>query len=149
MIASFVDITDRKRAEEELKESFSLTEATLESIHNGILVVSPQGTVIKTNAKFAEMWHIPGDILYSGNDKTLLDSVLEQLADPDGFISKVTELYKKTEAESLDLIYFKDGRIFEGFSKPMYIGSEPKGRVWSFLDITGCRPAEDKLTTAQ
>ena len=113
------DITDRKQSENALLNSLSLTDATLDSIHNGILVVSRQGKVIKTNAKFAELWHIPSDILASADDKILLDFVLEQLADPDEFINKVSELYGKPESESFELIYFKDGRIFERISKPM------------------------------
>jgi PAS domain S-box-containing protein len=149
MIASFVDITDRKRAEEELKKSLSLTEATLESIHNGILVVSNNGTVIKTNARFAEMWNIPVEVLSSGDDKKLLDFVLEQLVDSDEFINKVSELYKMPDATSYDLISFKDGRIFDRISKPMYLGGVPKGRVWSFLDITERKKVESELIKAK
>jgi PAS domain S-box-containing protein len=149
MIASFVDITDRKLAEEELTESLSLTEATLESIHNGILVVSNNGTVIKNNARFAEMWSIPDDVISSGDDKKLLGFVLEQLADSDEFISKVSELYNTPDAVSYDLIYFKDGRIFDRISKPMYLGGVPKGRVWSFLDITERKEAEKELIKAK
>jgi PAS domain S-box-containing protein len=143
------DINERKQSEEALRNSLSLTEATLESIHNGILVVDHKGTVIKTNVNFAEMWHIPDDILNSGDDNILLDHVLEQLAYPDEFINKVTELYGKPEAESLDLIIFKDGRIFERISKPMYMEGEPKGRVWSFLDITERRKAQEALLESE
>jgi PAS domain S-box-containing protein len=149
MIASFVDITDRKRAEKQLKESLSLTKAALESIHNGILVVSNQGTVIKTNAMFAEMWSIPDNVLSSGDDKKLIGFVLEQLADPDEFNNKVSELYKTPDATSNDLIYFKDGRIFDRISKPMYLGGVPKGRVWSFLDITERNQIESELIKAK
>jgi len=143
------DITDRKQSENALLNSLSLTDATLDSIHNGILVVSRQGKVIKTNAKFAELWHIPSDILASADDKILLDFVLEQLADPDEFINKVSELYGKPESESFELIYFKDGRIFERISKPMCIENEPIGRVWSFLDITESKTSEDALRASE
>ncbi len=130
------DITDRKTSEEALKSAYSLTEVTLESIHNGILVVNKQGKVIKTSQRFAEMWNIPEDILAAGDDKKLIDSILVQLADPDGFIKKVSELYQNPDAESSDLIYFNDGRVFERISKPMLIDGQPDGRVWSFLDIS-------------
>ena len=145
----FRDITESKQAECELKYALSLNDATLESIHNGILVVSDQGTVIKTNAKFAEMWRIPSDILASVDDKKLMDNILGQLVYPDGFVAAIMELYAKPEADSFDLIYFKDGRIFERISKPMFFEGKPKARVWSFLDITERKQVEEDLAREQ
>ena len=139
------DITLRKKLDLELKNSIALTEATFESIHNGLLVVNNQGAVIKTNAKFTGMWQIPDDILASGDDHKLLESVIDQISDLESFIAKVSELYENPEAESFDLINLKDGRIFERISKPMYLGGKPMGRVWSFLDITERFIAEKKL----
>ena len=141
------DITAIKQAEMALQRFLSLTEATLESVNTGILVVSLQGAVIKSNAKFAGMWRIPDDILASGDDNILLNAGLDQLSDPDGFIARVAELYATPEADSLDILYFRDGRIFERISKPMYLGSEPKGRVWSFLDITERKRAEEEINS--
>ncbi len=139
------DISDRKHAEDKLKISLTLLEATLESIHNGILVVSSEGKVIKSNAKFAQIWNIPDDVLSAGDDKELLDYVLNQLTDPQEFIAKVNELYNKPESETVDLVFFRDGRIFERISKPMHVNGTPQGRVWSFLDITEQRLLVDQL----
>jgi len=143
------DITERRQTEEALKNSLALLEAALESIHNGILVVSLQGNVIRTNAIFAELWDIPRDILAMADDNKLLSYVRNQLVDPDKFIDKVLELYGTPEAESLDLIYLKDGRVFERISKPLYLGNAPQGRVWSFLDITERKRSEEALIHEQ
>lgn len=121
---------------EALQKSMFLTEAILESIHDGILVVSDHGTTIKTNSKFAEMWQIPDAIISSADDKILLDYIAEQLVDPEGFIAMVSDLYAKPESDSFDLIHLKDKRIFERISKPIIRGGKPKGRVWSFHEIT-------------
>jgi len=145
MMGTFRDITERKRASEALKNSLSLTEATLESIHNGILVVDHEGMVIKTSSRFAEMWRIPESIIASGDDEILMKSILNQLADPDEFVTKVMELYAKPKAESIDLIDFKDGRVFERISKPINMEGKAMGRVWSFLDITDRKLAENEL----
>ena len=134
-----------KKSDEDLKNFLSLTEATLESIHNGILVVNLDGSILKANAKFTKMWHIPEEVMASCWDKDLLDYVKEQLVDPEEFIHKVSELYNKPDSESKDLISFKDGRIFERNSRPIYLESKAMGRVWSFLDITERIQAEESI----
>ena len=139
----------RSQTEESLIESLSLLEATLESIHNGILVVSHNGVVLRTNAKFAELWHMPGEAIASKHDSILLAYAVPQLVDPDEFMSRVTALYAHPETESTDLIYLKDGRIFERISKPIYLGDGSIGRVWSFLDITQRKQAEEELLREQ
>jgi len=131
-----IDLVGQMQDKEALENAIALTYATFESIHNGIIVVGNDGEIIRTNGRFAEMWRIPGEIFTSANDKKLLDYILDQISDPDGFLVKVSEMYANPKGESSDMIHFSDGRIFERISKPMYIGGEPKGRVWSFLDIT-------------
>jgi len=139
------DITKRKLAEEALKNSLYLTETILESIYNGILVFNHEGKVIKTNARFVQMWNIPKDVIDSKDDKKFLNCIIGQLADPNEFLTKLAELYENSEAESFDLINFADGRIFERISKPIDLEGEEKGRVWSFLDITELKKNELQL----
>ena len=138
------DITERKKAEVTLLKTLSLTEAIINSVHNGILVVGSQGNLIRTNHKFAEMWNIPEAIITSGDDSKMLAFVLGQLEYPDEFMAKVSELYNSPDAKSFDLIRFRDGRIFERISRPMYLDGKPHGRIWSFLDVTARMIAEEK-----
>ncbi len=139
------DITSRMQLELDLQHSMSITDATFQSIHNGILVVDHEGVVIKTNNKFAELWNIPEELLLLKDDKILLNHILDQLSDPDEFVAKVSELYNDQGSESFDVIEFKDRRTFERISKPLYIQNETKGRVWSFLDITESVNAKESL----
>src|SRR3989441_1132051 len=57
------DISDRKRAEQGLRETLSLLNATFESTADGILVVDPDGRIVSFNRKFAELWRIPDSVL--------------------------------------------------------------------------------------
>lgn len=130
------EITARKKAEEELNETLSILQATLESTKDALLVISQERKVVTYNQKFIELWNIPDELIQTKDDKLLLEYVLSILKDPDEFLQKVQELYKFPEQVSYDIIEFKDGRIFERYSQPQKHGNKIHGRVWSFDDIT-------------
>ncbi|MFH2076460.1 MAG: PAS-domain containing protein, partial [Pseudomonadota bacterium] len=128
--------TERKPTEEALQQANSLLAATIESTADGILVVDHQGKVAIFNQKFLSLWRIPESLAARKDDEALLDYVLSQLRDPDGFIEKVRQLYSQPEADSYDVLEFKDGRVFERFSQPQRLDERIVGRVWSFRDVT-------------
>ena len=136
------EITERKRLEEAREQSVSLLRATLESTADGILVVDKEGKIVGSNERFAQLWRIPETIIASRSDEQALAFVLEQLKDPEGFLAKVRQLYSQPEAESFDVLEFKDDRVFERYSIPQRLEGRPVGRVWSFRDVTEHKRAE-------
>jgi PAS domain S-box-containing protein len=143
------DITDRKRAEHELRQALSLLSATLDSTTDGFLVVNLEGRITSFNRRFVEMWGIPDDVVASRDDQRAIEFVLDQLRDPDEFLQTVHELYAMPETESFDVLEFKDGRVFERYSRPQRIGDKSVGRVWSFRDVTERRRAEAALRQSE
>ncbi|MBF2065001.1 MAG: EAL domain-containing protein [Calothrix sp. C42_A2020_038] len=129
----------------ELEKSRSLHQTTLESTADGILVADNQGRVTGFNQKFVQMWGIPEWLLASGNDKQALKIALSQLKYPKDYVAKIRELHARPDARVHDAITFKDGRVFERYSQPQWVGDEIVGRVWSFRDITAQRQAEAKV----
>jgi PAS domain S-box-containing protein len=145
MFGILVDITERKRAEETLAGSLSLHRAILESTADGLLVVDRDGRIVSFNRRFAAMWRLPDDVLSSGDDDRALGAVLGQLREPQRFLEKVRALYAAPEEESFDELDFLDGRRFERYSRPQYVGGAIAGRVWSFRDVTQRHRAEQAL----
>ncbi|MEK7748955.1 MAG: PAS domain-containing protein, partial [Bacteroidota bacterium] len=136
-------------ADENLKRSLSLLQATLDSTADGILVVDAQGKIERFNKKFLEMWRIPSSIVESREDDKAIAFVLDQLKDPEQFLKKVRDLYAQPDATSFDSLEFKDGRVFERYSQPQRIDGKSVGRVWSFRDITESAKAGRELHSSE
>ncbi|MEQ1799099.1 MAG: PAS domain S-box protein, partial [Lacibacter sp.] len=142
------DITDRKESEEALLKSEVHLRGILNATKDGILAIDSNGKVITTNKRFAKLWHIPQSLIDQKDDAALLDFVLNQLVDPEAFLSKVQELYHSDKTD-FDLLHFKDNRVFERYSTPLILNQQITGRVWSFRDVTEFKLAEKNLIESE
>ncbi len=127
-----------------LRDSDALLKSTIESTADGILVVDRDGQIALTNKRFAQMWRIDNALIASGDDDGLLGYVIDQLENPDAFAAKVQELYQ-SDRESFDTLQFKDGRVFERYSRPLVSDGTADGRVWSFRDVSERQRFEAQL----
>jgi len=144
-VGTHTDVSERRNAEEALRNSNSLLTATLESTADGILVVDRFGKIIVLNQRFLDIWRIPQSMAAARDDEPVLRSVTEQLLDPDTFLAKVRELYATPDASSKDELLLRDGRTLERYSQPQRTGDLITGRVWNFRDITDRKRAEEEL----
>ncbi len=145
VIGSALDITERKKAEGELEKTVSLLRATLDSTVDGILVLDHDGNIVTYNRRFLEMWKISESAATSFHRDELLASVLDQVKDPGVFVQLAMRSYARPDAESLDVVEFKDGRIFERYAHPQMQGGKSVGKVLSFRDVTVRRRADREI----
>jgi PAS domain S-box-containing protein len=146
-VGIFTDISDRKAAELETQQGFSLLNAALEATADGILVEDLEGNIIICNQKFADLWRIPATMLQALETHAIRERILMQVGDPAAFLKLCQQLPQ--EADSFDTVKLKDGRTIERYSQPQRIGGQCVGRVWGYRDITARIIAEEALRSSE
>ena len=134
----------------ELRESETRLTAVLQATADGMILVDAAGRILLTNPQFAKLWRIPAELIQAGRDELVYQYGARQLADPEGFIADVQQMYA-SELERFDTLEFKDGRVFERYTNVVKSAGRQIGRLWSFRDITAHQRAETALrrTTRQ
>jgi PAS domain S-box-containing protein len=145
LIVAIEDVTDRKRAEQELIWKTALLEAQVEATIDGILIVDGEGKRILVNQRLLDIWKVPQHIRDDEDDTPLLQYVTSITKYPDQFLKKVLYLYDHPAETSRDEIEFKDGMVLDRYSSPV-LGKDGKyyGRIWTFRDVTDHKWAEQE-----
>ncbi|MGA3268853.1 MAG: ATP-binding protein [Verrucomicrobiota bacterium] len=146
----FVDITERKQAEDQLRRRTAFMKALVECALDGILVVDSQGKKIIQNQRLNELWKIPPHIAENKDDAEQVQFVAKKMKDPGEFIKKVACLYAHPDMVTRDEIELVDGTVLDRYSSPVEDkAGKYYGRIWTFRDITERRKLEEQFRQAQ
>ncbi len=143
LLGSWVDITERKQAEEALRESEARYRAVVEGAHDMIQSVSLDGGIIFVNKSWLDT------LGYTEADLASLN--LFDIIHPDSqkHCRKImAEVAKGEPVRSIEAAFLtKDGRkiLVEGNATPRYIGNRVVASHGIFRDVTERKQAEDKL----
>jgi PAS domain S-box-containing protein len=140
------DITERKRAEDELRWKTALLEAQVEASLDGILVVDNQGQQIIANQQLLHMCKVPQSTVDQVEDQNHLQYIAGKVKNPNQFLEKMMYLCNHQDESSRDEIEFKDGTVMDRYSSPV-IGRDGEcyGRIWTYRDISRYKQAEDEM----
>ena len=144
------NITERKRAEEELRWKTAFLEAQVDSALDGILVVDNQGKKILQNQRMNELWKIPPPIAEDKDDAAQIQFITHQTKNPRQSADKVASLYSHPDEVSRDEVELIDGTALERYSSPVRDkAGNHYGRIWTFRDITERKRLEEQFRQSQ
>ena len=150
ILGYWIDITKLINTTEELKNTSSQLEATLNATSNGIIVFNRDHCITSFNTKFLEMWQIPKDLISTNDSESLLTNyILPLLKEPEKLLQIISVLANNPDAEITDKVEFKNGNIFEFYSQAQWVDNKALGRVWSFRDITESELYKQTLVDAK
>lgn len=130
-----LDVTDRRRAEDDLQRTLSMLQSTLDSTEDGILVLDGDGRIATFNRRFGEVWDLPPELLATRDATRLLTAALQRVEEPDAFLARVHELRARPDTAERDRIRLRDGRVLERLVLPQRLDGRTVGHVLSFREI--------------
>jgi PAS domain S-box-containing protein len=148
-IRTFTDVTDRRRAEQEILSKSTLLEAILENMDQGVLVVDGDFKISAFNRRFDELIKLPPDRFRPGD--RFEDYVRFLVArgdygpgDPDATVRARLEVARRRDVYHFERT-LADGTALEVRSSPMPDG----GFVRTLTNVTDRRKADAALRESE
>lgn len=143
------DITERKRAQDALREVNSHLRTLINHLHAGILMEDEHHTIMHVNQAFCDMFTIPvtPELLTGADCSQSAQQSKSLFADPEEFVARINALLTNRQMMTDEVLLLADGRVFERDFIPVYFENEFVGYIWQYRDITE-RKKTEKLIEA-
>ncbi len=120
----------------DLKNSLSMTDATLEGILEGILVIGRNKSILKYNQKFLKIFRLSEEFTQSTSSGEILVRVAEQVENPAEFLELLDSIENTFNLKEFSELKLKSNGILQVYQHPQMLNDEVVGVVFSFLDIS-------------
>ncbi len=143
-----VDITELKRAEEQLERNAMLLRGLIDATVDGMCLTDQEGEILIANRPLRRLVGGLG-IANEGPIHERLLAIADRTTEPERYAQRMRELAADPFTPSFDEFELAgDGRDLQGFTAPVIDGNEEYlGRVWTLRDVTEQRQL-DRLRDA-
>jgi two-component system cell cycle sensor histidine kinase/response regulator CckA len=126
----------------------ALIKASFDGARGGIVAVDFDGHVVTHNRQYLRLFCLTEDQL-AGNASPeyigLVEALLPEVENLDEIAARSGDIWAYPEREALDILRFRDGRVYERFVSPFRVGGSISGVVASFYDVTRAAITEEAL----
>jgi PAS domain S-box-containing protein len=141
---SIRDITERKLAEELLRNTVQRFHTILSSLYSGVLIVTEEGSVEFANQAFCDMFDLPDSPASLNGLKApeMIAKIRDAYANPAQALARIGEVVAEQQPVRGEEIAVRDGRTYAVDFIPLFVDGKRCGRLWHHTDITGQKRAE-------
>ncbi len=145
-----IDITERKRIEEQLWATTYRLSTLIENLQLGVLVQNEFHKIVLINQAFCDLFNIQQspDKLIDMDGSTFAFEYQDIFTDPTQFIIRNQEVMRRKRVVANEELSLVDGRTFERDYVPIMIQGTSQGHLWMYRDITERKKGEDTLVTS-
>ena len=150
-ILTFVDVTERKKAEEKLQAALQKINTLISNLNSGILLVSEEGRVEFANQSFCDLFDLTDspDSLLGLTAKEIFTKTRNITEFPDKSFAHLLELVNQGLPIKNEEVAISGGRLYMRDFIPIYINGKRYGRIWHHIDITSRKKAEQEILKAK
>jgi len=132
------DVTANRIAEAELRESTSQLAALVSSLHDAVLFLDDDNTILFTNRRFAELFDYHGspEELVGRSTAAIRNRALDLVVDGKGFVARLDAVYARGTRVEDERVEFADGTVLERDYTPVELAPGRRGHLWIYRDIT-------------
>lgn len=132
------DVTERREAEAQLRETTAELTALLGSLHDSVLFVDERRRIVFVNEKFCELFGYDAEPaeLVGRRTSQIQVQARDLVADPEAFAARIETIYAATEVIEDELVRLRDGRVLERDYTPVALAPDRVGHLWLYRDVT-------------
>ena len=151
IMASVYDITERKRAEGELRTAMQRMYSILSGMYGAVLLVSDEGKVEFANESFCQYFHLKQspDDLAGLSPQDVFGLIADRYEHPEQAVKRIQEIVERGEEVRSEEVRMSDGRTCLRDFIPINLEAGRCGRVWHHIDITQRKQAEEALRESE
>jgi PAS domain S-box-containing protein len=137
-LKSAVDLRDRQKAEEELKESEERLSTLILNLDSGVLLEDENRKIVLTNKRFCDFFEIPvsPEQLIGQDCSSSAEESKWLFENPEKFVKTIDSILTKREVVLGEELTMVSGKIYERDYIPIFRNGDYKGHLWKYRDVT-------------
>ena len=137
-VRTYTDITERRLAEEALRNARDRFYLILSTMHAGLIVTNSSNRIEFANTEFCTLFGLQSepDALRGKGPRGILAAISHAFPDAEAAEARITEIAQENKPVLQEQVILRNGRTLLRDFIPLTIGDQDAGSVWLHVDIT-------------